>query len=580
MRKTAIIVAALAVFAFATGALLAQSPEDAKFKKFQDTFWDAYFKFYPTTGTLQGFTKYNDKLEDPSEGALDKFNEQLDGFNQELVSKIDKTKLSADNQIEHEMMLDFIDLEFLKLQYILPWNDNPMLYNELFLQSVRSLLVKNGANGVAAATARAKAIPGLAKRAKESLKNPPQEYTQAAIDQMPAIIDFYRTEVPKLSGGAAGLQAEVAKAITALEDYERFLRGELLAKSTGNFRMRDWHKRILQMTTQGNLAIVEELVPQSQTDVTNIRREMLLVCIPFYKLMYPNVDIEQLGRTKGEEQTRNIVIQGVLDKIKGDHVGREELVGRISTGAANIRDFIQKTGLIEVPSETLAIEPMPAYFADGLWSRLQSPGAFEATGPYTLFVRPIPAAWSAEDATAFLEEHNNYYVDFMTVQKIFPGQFVPTVLSRRDPSVIKRMAANQGLIKGWPIFLEDMFMESGYGNYDLRMRLNQLKLLLKTVLDFQMDISVHQGTYTKEKVMDAFMSKGFMTKVEAERRWNQIVLNPGEGSQAYIGYREIASMEKDVIKVKGDAFSAKDFLQKLLSYGAIPLRTLRTKIAQ
>jgi hypothetical protein len=580
MKKTAIVVAALALFACATGALLAQSPEDAKFKKFQDGFWDAYFKFYPTTGTLQGFTKYNDKLENPSEGALDKFNEALDGFNQELVSKIDKSKLSADGQIEHEMLLDFIDLEFLKLQYILPWNDNPLLYNDLFVQSLRSLLVKNGGAGVAPATARAKLIPGLVKVAKDSLKNPPQEYTQAAVDQMPAILDFYRTELPKLSGGAAALQAEIGKAITALEDYQRFLKGELLPRSTGNFRMRDWHKRILQMTTQGNLPVVEELVPQSQTDVTNIRREMLLVCIPFYKLMYPNVDIEQLGRTKGEEQTRNIVIQGVLDKIKGDHVGRDEFVGRISTGVASIRDFMQKTGLMELPTETLAIEPMPAYFADGLWARLQGPGAFEATGPYTLYVRPVPAAWSAEDATAFLEEHNNYYLDFMTVQKIFPGQFVPTVLARRDPSIVVRMAANQGLIKGWPIFLEDMFMESGYGNYDLRMRLNQLKLLLKTVLDFQMDISVHQGTYTKEKVLDAFINKGFMSKVEAERRWNQIVLNPGEGSQAYIGYREIAAMEKDAIKLKGDAFNVRDFLQKLLSHGAIPLRTLRTKLAQ
>jgi uncharacterized protein (DUF885 family) len=307
---------------------------------------------------------------------------------------------------------------------------------------------------------------------------------------------------------------------------------------------------------------------------------MLLVCIPFYKLMYPNVDIEQLGRTKGEEATRNTVIQGVLDKIKGDHVGRDEYVGRIGTAVASIRDFIQKNGMVDLPTDALTIEPMPAYYADGLWTRLQGPGAFEANGPYTLYVRPVPAAWSAEDATAFLEEHNNYYLDFMTVQKIFPGQFVPHVLARRDPSIVKRMTGNQGLIKGWPIFLEDMFMESGYGNYDLRMRLNQLKLLLKTVLDFQMDISVHQGTYTKEKVMDAFMTKGFMSKVEAERRWNQIVLNPGEGSQAYIGYREIMAMEKDYSKLKGDAFNSKDFLQKLLSYGAIPLRTLRTKLAQ
>jgi hypothetical protein len=580
MRKTAIVVAVLALFACATGALWAQSPEDAKFKKVQDNFWDAYFKFYPTAGTLQGYTKFNDKLENPTEGALDKFNEILDGFNQELVSKIDKSKLSPDLQIEHEMLLDFLDLEFLKLQYILPWNDNPLLYNDLFVQSLRSLLVKNGGAGAAAAASRAKLIPGLVKVAKDSLKTPPQEYTQAAIDQMPAIIDFYRTEVPTLSGGAAALQTELVKAVAALEDYERFLRGDLLAKSTGNFRMREWHKRILQMTTQGTLPVVEELVPQSQTDVNNIRREMLLVCIPFYKIMYPNVDIEQLGRTKGEEQTKNIIIQGVFDKIKNDHVDRDEFVDRIKQGAESIKEFMLKTGLIEVPSQTLTIETMPAYFADGLWTRLDAPGAFEASGPYTLYVRPIPTAWSAEDANQFLEEHNNYYVDFMIVQRIFPGTFIPTVMARKDPSIVKRMAANQGLIKGWPIFLEDMFMESGYRNYDLRTRLNQLKLLLKTVLDFQMDISVHQGTYTKEKVIDAFMNKGFMTQTEAERRWKQIVLNPAEGSKAYIGYREIAAMEKEARKLKGDAFNIKDFLQNLLNYGAIPLRTLRTKIAQ
>jgi uncharacterized protein (DUF885 family) len=580
MKKIATVLVVLALVAGVTGVARAQSADDAKFKKFLDSFWDAYYKFYPTAGTLQGFAKYNDKLEDPSEGALDKFNETLTAFNTELVSKMDPNKLSADIQVEREMMLDFIDLEFLKLQYILPWNDNPMLYNDLFVQSLRSLLVKLGPNGVVPATARAKAIPGLVKRAKESLKNPPQEYTQAAIDQMPAILDFYRTDVAKLSGGAAALQAEVAKCVPALEDYQRYLKGELLAKSTGNFRMRDWHKQILQKTTQGNLPIVEEVLPQSQADVANIRREMFLVCIPFYKLMYPNVDIEQLGRTKGEEQTRNIVIQGVFDKIKTDHVGRDEFVNRIVTAAGSIKTYLQQTNMIELPADTLAIEPMPAYFADGTWTMLQGPGAFEGSGPYTAYVRTVPAGWSAEDAAAFLEEHNNYYIDFMTVQRIFPGVFESTAVTRRDPSIVKRVAANQGLIKGWPIFLEDMFMESGYGNYDLRMRLNQLKLLLKTVLDFQMDISVHQGTYTKEKVLDTFMTKGFMSKVEAERRWNQIVLSPGELSQPYIGYREIMAMENEMRKLKGQAFNSKEFLQKLLSYGALPLRTLRTKMAQ
>ena len=142
------------------------------------------------------------------------------------------------------------------------------------------------------------------------------------------------------------------------------------------------------------------------------------------------------------------------------------------------------------------------------------------------------------------------------------------------------MAANQALLKGWPIFLEELFMESGYGNYDLRMRLNQLKLQLKTVIDFQMDINVHEGTWTKEKVVEYMTVRGFMTKAEAERHWNQIVLSPGEGALPYIGYQEILDMEKDQRKLKGEAFNDKDFLQKLVSYGAIPLRALKTRVAQ
>jgi uncharacterized protein (DUF885 family) len=334
------------------------------------------------------------------------------------------------------------------------------------------------------------------------------------------------------------------------------------------------------MTTQGNLPIIEEIVPRSLADFNNIRRDMFLVCIPFYKIMFPEEDIERHGRTKGEEQTRNIVIQSVLDKIKSDHVGRDEFIGRLNTAAADIKGFIQQKQLINLPEEPLVIEPMPAYFADGLWTRLVTPGAFETGGAYTLYVRPIPVAWSAEDAASFLEEHSNYYIDFMAVQKIFPGNFAPAYFARKDPSIIKRMAPNQGLLKGWPIFLEDMFVEGGYGNYDLRMRLNQLKLLLKTVIDFQMDINVHEGTWTKEKVVEYMTVRGFMTKVEAERRWHQIVLNPGEAAQSYIGYQEILDLEKDYRKLKGEAFNTKDFLQKLLGYGAIPLGKLKVRMVQ
>lgn len=580
MRKTGIALAALAVLAFCAGAVLAQTPEDAKFRKTYDNFWDAYFKFYPTAGTLQGFTKYNDKLEDPTEGSLDKFNEALDGFNQEFAGKIDKSKLSPDTQLELEMLLDFMDLEFLKLQILVPWEYNPLLYNELFINSLRGVLVKNGAAGVPAATARAKAIPGLVKRAKDNLKTPPQEYTQAAIAQMPAIIDFYKTEIPKLSGGSSALQAEVAKAVSALEDYQRFLQGDLLGKSTGNFRAGEAHMRALRMTTQGSVPILEEIVPRSQADVKNIRNAMGEICIPYFKLMYPGINPDQLAAQKGVDFALTSVIQGVFDKLKVDHVGRDEYLGRIGRAVGDIKGFIQKTNILEMPSEDLKVEPMPAFMERGLWFHLTGPGAFEPGGAFTLYAKTIPADWPDDQANSFLEERNNYYIDFMTVQRVFPGSFAPAYLTRKDPSILKKMAPNQALLRGYPIYIQSMLVLGGYGNYDLRVRLYQLKLLLKTVIDFQMDMNIHQGTYTKERVIDYMMKSGFMTQAEAEGRWKQIVLNPGEASLAYIGYQEIMDLEKDYRKLKGDAFNGREFLQKILSYGALPIRTLKTKIAQ
>jgi uncharacterized protein (DUF885 family) len=59
-----------------------------------------------------------------------------------------------------------------------------------------------------------------------------------------------------------------------------------------------------------------------------------------------------------------------------------------------------------------------------------------------------------------------------------------------------------------------------------------------------------------------------------------IVLHPYESASAYIGYQAILDIEKEYKKVKGEAFSQKEFLKKLVSYGSLPLHVLRTKFAQ
>ena len=202
MKKAIFLLLILFIVFLSTNLVISQqNEEDAKFQKFLDSYFDAMWKFYPTAGTIAGYHKYNNKLEDLSSKSIEKRHEGLDKFNQELVTKIDREKLSPEIKIDHHMMVDLLDRELFKHESLLPWEYDPLFYNEIFDNCIRSLLTKDFASleiRAKNASERLKALPKLIKQAKENLKTPPQIYTETAIKQFPAILNFYKTELPSL----------------------------------------------------------------------------------------------------------------------------------------------------------------------------------------------------------------------------------------------------------------------------------------------------------------------------------------------------------------------------------------------
>jgi hypothetical protein len=589
MKKRLIPLAIGVFILFGFGWLFSQqNPEEGKFQKTTDSYLDAYWKFYPTAATLAGYYKYNDKLEDLSGKAIENRHDALDAFNQELVAKVDRSKLGKEVQIDYDILRNGIEIELIRHESLLPWEYNPVFYNEIFFESIRSLLTKEFAPldaRLKSATERAKLLPGLIKQAKDNLKTPPQIFTETAIKQLPGVLDFYNTQVGKLieSGSPeakARFQAELAKVVAALEDYKVYLESQLLPKSTGNFRLGEQtHVRLLSLTSEFSIPPAE-LVARAKADYNNIRREMALVSMPFYRIMYPNINMEQLSTQYSEEQARNIFIKGVFDKVKVEHGTEQGFIDQAKGDMDTLKAFLTKNALAPLPEANLAVETMPAAESGVTLTRTIAPGAYDTEGAFTVQVAPIPEPWTDAQAASFLEEYNNYFLQFWTSRNIYPGQFAPLFFTRQYPSLIRKIYPNMPLLKGWPAFVTDFLMINGYGNYDLRLRLNQLKQQLKVVIDFQLELNIHEGGMTKEQAVQYMTNGGFQTDMEAELKWNQILLKPCDAAYAYIGLQEINDMEKDYRKAKGDSFSEKEFLQKLLSFGALPIRYLKTAMAQ
>jgi len=567
------------------GALLAgQGPDDAKFQKAMDSFLDEYWKFYPTAATLAGYHKYDSALEDFGESVLEKRTNSLDAFNQEFVSKINKANLSPDDQIDMEVVVDALEYDLFRHENLVPWEYNPLVYNEIIFNALHGLLTKDFAPLDARAKnalERLKQLPGFMKQAKENLKTPAQICTETAIAQFPGIVKFYKEDLPGLIGGVSGdtrskINAELGKVNAALDDYQRFLSGTLLPKSTGNPSLGDQaHLRLMRLTTQGSV-IMDELLARAKADYNNIRREMLLVCAPFYKIMYPEVNLEQMNRP--QEEIRNIVIKGVLDKIQAEHPQRDEFVTKVKSLVEDLRPFLEKKGLISAPADMPAIVAIPPERQGLMLTMLTGPGAYDAAGKWEIGVRTIPDSMPADKAESLLREFNDFYLPFWTAARIYPGKFMPAYLARKNTSVVRRLFPNQPLLMGWSLGLCEQIPFAGYGNYDLRLRLSQLKQQLKAVIDFQLELNIHQANMSKDQAIAYWTRGGFVTEAEAERMYQQILLRPGEAAYTYIGMQEINDLEKDYKKLKGDAYNRKEFYEKILANGAIPLRLLKSKL--
>lgn len=589
MKKTIILFTTIALVFMSIGFLLSgQNQEDSKFEKILESYFNEMWKFYPTAATRAGHHKYDNNLENLSSKNIEKRHDALDKFNQEFVAKIDKFKLSPEAQIDHEIIVDALDLEILDHDSLVPWEYNPLFYNEIILHSIRGLLTKEFAplnSRLKNAEERLKEFPKFIKRAKENLKAPPQIFTETAIKQFPEIINFYRADLPKLLEQASPdikskIQASLAKALSALENYKNFLQNQLLPRSDGNFRLGEQaHRRLVRLKFKNSIPL-DELIARAKADLNNIRREMFLVCIPYYKIMYPHRNLDQLGTQVTDEQLRNIGIKGVFDKIKGEHISKDEFIEKIKTIADEIKTFLTENQLLKLPEENLTLEPMPPAEIGITISRLITPGAYETSNNYTLQIEPIPDDWEQEKIDSFLDEYNNCLLYFWTIRKVYPGQFIPFFYTKKYPSLLRNLYPNMPLIKGWPVYLEQVFIESGFGNWNLFLRLNQLKYYLRAVIDFILEFNIHEGSMTKEQAIDYMTKLGFQTQAEAERKWTHIVLNPGDAAYTYVGIHEIMSMEREYKNLKGDAFSQKEFRQKLLSFGAIPIRLLKDKILQ
>jgi len=550
------------IFALA-GACLAQK-RDAEFAKLAERFFDeCYFKYDPVSGTAAGFHQYDTQLFsgsrteiDAQVAALKKFAGEVEAFSPQGLS------ISAGS--DRELLLAQIRGTLLELEEIRPWEKNPDIYssgatNAIFLIMSRSFAPVSVR--IKSATEREKLIPRVFESARQNLKNPPKVFTEVALEQIPGIVGFFENDVPnafkEVTDPALKADFKVANqgVIDALRSYETFLKNDLLPKSNGDFRI----------------------------GAENYRRKLLydeMVDIPLDRLL----EIGMQNMKQNQEEFKRVAAQvdskrspaQIMDDLLADHPPAAKLLESFKDVLSGLRRFIELHKIVTIPSDVPPIvEETPPFMRALTTASMDTPGPFEKVAKEAFFNVTLPEkAWPAKQTEEYMESFNKGTIISTAVHEVYPGHYTQFVWNSRAPSKVRKLLGCASNAEGWAHYTEQMMLDQGYGEGDLKLRLGQLMDALLRNARFIAGIKMHTGNMTVGEATEFFVKEGYQVRPVAEKEAKR-----GTSDPTYLVYTlgklEILKLREDYKNAKGSKYTLEGFHDAFLAQGFPPIKLVR-----
>jgi uncharacterized protein (DUF885 family) len=243
--KLSLLLDAIAITSLCAVVLsAADSPSaDAKLEAFFRQYLDQTFALRPLDATRLGEHRFDDRLDDLSAGARQRWRQHVRNTLQQLPQAVAKEQLSAAGQVDFEILQHELTRTLWLIENTSPFEEDPRVYNEYISDSVYLLLAQSTLpkeQNLSNAIARMAQIPNIVAAARENLRNPSPVATETAIRQNRGSIAFYQRELFEVAGETpqlAALQAAAAPVVACLQQYQEFLERDLLprAQGTGNW---------------------------------------------------------------------------------------------------------------------------------------------------------------------------------------------------------------------------------------------------------------------------------------------------------------------------------------------------------
>jgi uncharacterized protein (DUF885 family) len=374
-----------------------------------------------------------------------------------------------------------------------------------------------------------------------------------------AFIEAASEGVVSASPSMAGEFEEAARGTReAMEAYSRFL--DALAEKAG-----------------GDYALGEELFDR--------------VCRELHGLDFGAGELMELGREAveetisalGEEARRidhRLSWEELVERLNADTVEPSQVLELYREQMEKARAFVEDKGLATIPDEErLEIVPTPTFARSIIpYAAYIPPGPFEADQTGYFWVTPVEDS-DPEAKAHRLRGHVPTKAQVTALHEAYPGHHLQFSRANASRWPVRKVFTSTVLVEGWALYCEELMYEEGFYT-EPAVRFMQLMGQLWRACRVVIDASLHTGRMSPPEAVDMLAGVARLSRRNAEAEVRRYTLSPTQPMSYHMGKRELMGLRRSYRQWKGARFSLKEFHDRFLEFGGLPLPTIRDSMLE
>lgn len=516
------------------------------------------WSFHPVGATYLGIHKYDTLLPDYSKNSLKKMLNRFKKLRRNL-DELDTLSFPVDELVDYHLLKINLTDEIFNLEMIKSYEKNPLVYIAECINGVYAILIRSAPSTSAKINAikkRLGQIPWFLENAKQNLKYPPQILCEIGIDQldggedlMEDIFSAYEDSLPE--NEKKDFWETKARAIAAMKLFAMWLEKNSDSNSAytlgqENYEYMLTHIHLLDINTDSLLNLGKNVLESTNRMINSL--ESLLQDPQRQKITLP------------------------------PDFGKSDVMAYRKQEIEFMRDYVAESNLVTVPDWTgeLEVVETPGFLCTIIPGiAMQPPGPFDDSNTSYFYVRPLPEEFDLGEAEYYYNYIKNHWFRSSIVHEGYPGHHLQLSIANRHPSIIRKSFYDKFFIEGWALYCEELMAHSGIYKDTSGAIINALEGVRFRAVRIIVDVMLQTRQYSYEDAVNFMATTLKGNPVFYAREVKRYITDPGQASSYLVGKLQILDLLDDYKRAMADKFILKDFHDKLISHGSIPVKLVR-----